>query len=108
MNRQEAIQSQIDDIMDTFDFQAVVKVMELYKSMARPYPTDWFMDDEPFEPAIRADARECMKAAVKDGYSGRSYFEARLTEGEDDDGPWVRMSFNFGERTYNDGISYEN
>jgi hypothetical protein len=108
MNRQEAIQQQIDDIMDSFDFQLVMEVMKVYKSMERGYPKDWFLDGEPVESIIRADARECMKAAIKDGYAGHSYFEARFTEGKDDDGPWVRMSFNFGEHNYNDGISYEN
>jgi hypothetical protein len=107
MNRQEAIQQQIDDIMDSFDFKAAMKVMEVYKTLERGYPADWFLDGEPFEPAIRADARECMKSAVKEGYAGRSYFEARFTEGEDDDGPWVRICFNFGDRNYNDGTSYE-
>jgi hypothetical protein len=107
MNRQEAIQSQIDDIMDSFDFQCAMKVLEAYKSMERGYPSDWFMDGEPFEPAIRAAARDCMKAAVKEGYAGHSYFEARFVEGEDDGGPWVKICFSFGLHSYNDGTSYE-
>jgi len=107
MNRQEAIQSQIDDIMDSFDFQCAMKVLEAYKSIERGYPADWFMDGEPFEPAIRASARDCMKAAVKEGYAGHSYFEARFVEKEDDDGPWVRIDFNFGDHTHNDGTGYE-
>jgi hypothetical protein len=107
MNRQEAIQSQIDDIMDSFDFQCAMKVLEVYKSIERGYPADWFMDGEPFEPAIRAAARDCMKAAVKEGYAGHSYFEARFVEEEDDDGPWVRIDFNFGDHTHNDGTGYE-
>lgn len=107
MNRQEAIQQQIDSIMDSFDFQMVIKVMEFYKSMDRPYPTDWFENEEFCESAIRADARECMKSAVKESYAGRSYFEARFLEGEDNDGPWVKIEFNFGDHSYNDGTSYE-
>jgi hypothetical protein len=107
MNRQEAIQNQIDDIMDSFDFQCAMKVLELYKSMERGCPSDWFLDDEPFEPAIRAAARDCMKSAVKEGYAGHSYFEARFEEGEDDDGPWVKINFSFGLHSYNDGTSYE-
>jgi hypothetical protein len=107
MNRQEAIQSQIDEIMDSFDFKTAIKVLEVYKSMERGYPEDWFMDGEFFEPAVRAAARDCMKAAVKDEYAGHSYFEARLTEGEDEEGPWVRICLNFGLRSYNDGVSYE-
>lgn len=107
MNRQEAIQLQIDEIMDSFDFQSAIKTLEVYKSMERGYPKDWFLDDEPFEPAIRAAARDCMKSAVKEGYAGHSYFESRFTEGEDDDGLWVRITLNFGLRSYNDGTSYE-
>jgi len=107
MNRQEAIQLQVDEILDSFDFQCAMKVLEVYKSMERGYPADWFLDDEPFEPAIRADAREYMKEAVKHGYAGRSYFEARFEEGEDDDGPWVKICFSFGIHSYNDGTSYE-
>ena len=107
MNRQEAIQEQFDDILDSFDFQTVMETLKLYKSLERGYPVDWFIDGEPFEPAIRAAARECMKAAVKEGYAGHSYFEARFTEGEDDDGPWVKMDFNFGDHAHNDGTSYE-
>jgi hypothetical protein len=107
MNRQEAIQSQIDDIMDTFDFQAVVKIMEVYKSMERGYPKDWEDNGEFHEYLIRTAARDCMKEAVKHSYAGHSYFEARLEEGEDNDGPWVRIFFNFGDRSHNDGVSYE-
>jgi hypothetical protein len=107
MNRQEAIQIQIDEIMDSFDFQCAMKVLEVYKSMERGCPKDWFLDDEPFEPAIRAAARDCIKEAVKRGYAGHSYFEARFEEGEDDDGPWVMIFFNFGNRFCNDGVSYE-
>jgi hypothetical protein len=107
MNRQEAIQLQIDEIMDSFNFQSAMRVLEVYKSMERGYPKDWFLDDEPFEPAIRAAARDCMKAAVNYGYAGHSYFESRFEEGEDEDGPWVRISFNFGDHSHNDGVSYE-
>jgi hypothetical protein len=107
MNRQEAIQNQFDDILDSFDFQSVMKSLELYKALERGYPADWFLDDKPFEPAIRAAARDCMKAAVKESYAGHSYFESRFTEGEDEEGPWVRICLNFGLRSYNDGVSYE-
>lgn len=108
MNRQEAIAQQIDEIMDTFDFQAAIKVMEVYKSMERGYPKDWEDNGEFQEYLIRIAARECMKAAIKEGYAGHSYFEARLDEGTEDGDPWVRLSLNFGDRTYNDGVSYEN
>jgi len=107
MNRQEAIQSQIDDIMDIFDFQAVLKVLDGYKSMDRGYPKDWMDNGEFQEYLVRQEARECMKKAAKYGSAGISYFNAVLVEGEDDDGPWVGMDLYFGERTYQEGISYE-
>jgi hypothetical protein len=107
MNRQEAIQNQIDDIMDTFDFRGCAAMLEALAGCGRPYPESWRDNGEFHEYLLRAAARDCMKAAVKHGYAGHSYFEARLEEGEDDDGPWVRMHFNFGDRNYNDGVSYE-
>jgi len=107
MNRQEAIQSQIDDIMDMFDFQSVLKVLDGYKSIGRGYPKAWMDDGEFQEYLIRPDARECMKKAAKEGSAGISYFSAILNEGEDDDGPWVKMDLYFGDRTYQDGVSYE-
>ena len=107
MNRQEAIQSQINEIMDMFDFQSVLKVLDGYKSMGRGYPEDWMDEGEFQEYLIRQKARECMKKAAKDGSVGISYFSAVLNEGEDDDGPWVKIDLHFGERTYNDGVNYE-
>ena len=107
MNRQEAIQSQIDEIMDIFDFQSVLKVLDVYKSMGRGYPEAWMDNGEFQEYLVRQDARGCMKRAVKEGSAGISYFSAVLNEGEDDDGPWVKMNLYFGDRTYQDGVSYE-
>lgn len=107
MNKQEAIQQQIDEIMDIFDFQAAVKTLEAYKSLDRGYPADWFDDGEFKEYMIRQAARECMKQAVDHGFAGHSYFSSYFHEGEDHEGPWVKIDLYFGDRTYNDGTSYE-
>lgn len=107
MNRQEAIQSQIDYIMDMFDFKSTLKVLDVYKSMDRGYPKDWMDDGDFQEYLVRIDARECMKKAAKEGSAGISYFSGVLNEGEDDDGPWVKMDLYFGDRTCQDGVSYE-
>jgi len=107
MNRQEAIQSQIDEIMDMFDFQSVLKVLDVYKSMDRGYPEDWMDEGEFKEYLIRQDARECLKKAAKNGSSGISYFSGVLNEGDDYNGPWGKMDLYFGERTYQDGVNYE-
>lgn len=93
--------------MDAFDFQAVLKVLDVYKTMERGYPKDWVLDGGFFEPSVRAAARDCMKAAAKEGFAGHSYFTAQLNEGVDDDGPWVKMELFFGDRTYHDGVGYE-
>lgn len=107
MNRQEAIQKQIDEIMDTFDFQAVLKVLEAYKAVGRGYPSSWVDYGEFKEYLIRSAARECMKQAAIHGFAGHSYFSSYLHEGKDHEGPWVKIELYFGDRTYNDGISYE-
>ena len=107
MTRQEAISSQIDDIMDIFDFQSTLKVLDVYKSIGRGYPEAWMDDGEFQEYLIRPDARDRMKKAAKLGSAGISYFSAVLNEGEDDDGLWIKMDLYFGERTYQDGVNYE-
>lgn len=112
MNRQEAIQQQIDHIMDMFDFQSCCRILKSLIESGRGYPKDWVdcdvvNGDEPKEYLLRQAARDCMKAAVKEGYAGHSYFSAYFNEGEDDDGPWVKIDLLFGDRSYNDGTSYE-
>lgn len=107
MNRQEAIQEQIDDIMDMFDFRACCQMLEALIKAGRSYPEDWVDGEDVPEYILRQAARACMKEAVKEGYAGHSYFNAYFNEGEDDNGPWVKIDLYFGERTYNDGTSYE-
>lgn len=107
MNREQAIQSQIDNIMDTFDFVAATEVLDVYRSLDRGYPQDWTDNGEFKQYLLRQAARDCMKAAVKEGYAGHSYFSAYFHEGEDHEGPWVKIDLLFGDRTYNDGTSYE-
>lgn len=107
MNRQEAINEQIAEIMDLFDFKAVLAVLEVYKSLDRGYPTSWTDNGEFKEYLVRQAARECMKQAVIHGFAGHSYFSSFFTEGEDHEGPWVKVELFLGDRTYNDGTSYE-
>ena len=107
MNRQEAIEQQINDIMDMFDFRACCHMLEALIKIKRAYPKDWADGEEVPEYCLRQAARECMKQAVIHGYAGHSYFSARLDEGEDQEGQWLKIELSFGERTYNDGTSYE-
>lgn len=107
MNRQEAIQEQIDTILDNFDFKACEVMLKAMVQCDHSYPENWVEDGEIVESEMRATARRCMKDSVIDGYAGISYFTSYFSEGEDDDGPWVKIDLYFGERTYHDGTSYE-
>ena len=107
MNKQDAIQQQIDEIMDSFDFALCVQSVKLYKDWGRGYPSHWMVDGEFEESLLRRSARDCMRLAAAEGSSGYSYFYSRFHEGTDSDGPWVKIDLFFGNRNYNDGVSYE-
>jgi hypothetical protein len=102
MTKQEAIQEQIDEIMDTFDFERVHKVMEYL---------DWTWGGYPESPSIsviRIHARERLKDAVKHGSSNTGGFVATKEEGAVGGEPWVSMNLLFAvEQTLNDGTSYD-
>jgi hypothetical protein len=104
MTKQEAIQEQIDDIMDTFDFERVHDWM---------VHSNWKwanMDGESRVPEIyeiRKEARERLKQAVKTGFSCCGGFTASKQEDKDENGPWLRLSLSFGIQTYTDGTSYK-
>jgi hypothetical protein len=103
MTRQEAIQEQIDDIMDTFDFDAIHAWM---------VHSNWVwggLDGRVRVPdiyEIRTEARNRLKQAAKSGFSCTGGFTATRDEGEDENGPWVTMQLSFGYMTHNDGTSY--
>ena len=104
MTRQEAIQHQIDDIMDTFDFE------EVHSWMVHSNWTWGNMDGQSRVPdiyEIRQSARERLKQAAATGYSCTGGFTAELTENEDENGPWLKLDLHFGLRTINDGTSYK-
>ncbi len=102
MTKQEAIQAQMDEIMDTFDFEDVASWMGASN-------WKWGGGDTGRVPdiyEIKQAARERMKAAAREGYSYTGGFAARLTEGEEDGSPWVRMALHFGYTSCNDGTNY--
>lgn len=101
MTKQEAIQEQIDNIMDSFDFRRVKSIMGFLK---------WKWHDEespPDEYEIRAYARHCLKQAAKNEGYGSGGFQAYKVEGRDKNGPWVRLHLSFGLETFEDATSYE-
>ena len=102
MNKQEAIQKQIDEIMDCFDFRRCCDALNAIKLGTAKH--------EPFEEySLRADARKRMKDAVSsNGFSHTGPFMATYKEGSDEDGPWVRVELHCVIGHWpNDGVSYD-
>ena len=104
MTKEEVIQKQIDEIMDTFEFDKVAKFM---------YITDWTWEigvnrHTPDEWELRQSARARLKEAAKSGFSMTGGFTARKNEGEcPEEGKWVRMELQFGYSSLLDGECYE-
>lgn len=103
MTKQEAIQAQIDEIMDTFDFERV------YDWMVHSNWKWGNLDGQARVPSIieiRQTARERLKEAARKGYSCTGGFTAERHENRDENGPWVKLDLSFGYSTHNDGTSY--
>jgi hypothetical protein len=97
MTKQEAIQEQIDEIMDSFDFEEANKIMEAL---------NWEWNDEgvPDVYSLRTSARKHLKTAAEiKGASSSGGFTANYTESKS----WVRLELYFGLDSINDGKEYE-
>jgi hypothetical protein len=104
MTKQEAIQEQIDEVMDTFDFATVRKIMA---ALDWKWATSEGMNREiPDEYEIRRSARNRMRDAAKVGYSSSGGFSARLIEGVEDEKAWLLMDLNFGIQSFQDTTDY--
>ena len=104
MNREEAIQAQIDEVMDSFDFASVEKIMA---ALDWKWATSEGNKKEiPEEYEIRRSARNRMRDAAKVGYSSSGGFAARLLEGVEDGQAWVLMDLQFGIHSYQDTTDY--
>lgn len=104
MTKQEAIQVQIDDIMDSFEFEDVHNWMK---------HDDWGWStgngsemEVPDLCEIKRHARQRLKEAAQTGFSSTGGFTAQRYEGVDEDGPWITLSLTFGYQSHNDGTSY--
>lgn len=99
--RQEAVQEQIDEIMDTFDFDRVHKWMLV---------EDWTWADGtvPSVTELRLEARARLKdAASNRGFASCGGFTAIYSEDIDQGNkPWLRLNLYFGYSTLNDGTSF--
>ena len=104
MTKQEAIQQQIDDIMDTFDFEKVHAWMEHDEWGWSSYDSSVTAVPSVFE--IRRSARDLLKQAASSGFYSTGGFTATRYEGTDESGPWIKLDLAFGYSTINDGTSY--
>jgi len=104
MNKKEAIQEQIDNIMDTFDFHRVQQMM-------RAVGWTWALSDNKDGPPrgyeLRETARRLLRDSVKDGTVALGGFKAECVDEVDEDGPWLRLSLQWGPSSLEDGGSYE-
>jgi len=99
MTKQEAIQAQMDDIMDTFDFESVAKWMKHTNWR-------WGQEEPPEIYEIKRAARDRLRGAVNGGMSSTGGFTATFEDKSDEDGHWVRLNLSFGYSTHNDGTGY--
>jgi hypothetical protein len=103
MTKEQAIQEQIDEIMDSFEFEKVQNMMEAL---------GWGWGEEGEAPdsyEMKRFARERLREAVKCGTSSSGGFTARYKEGFDVEThkPFVILTLYFGLQTLNDGTSYD-
>ena len=97
MTKQEAIQEQIDEIMDSFEFEKAHKIMEAMN-------WEWYEQGIPDIYLLRTEARKQLKNSVKvNGVSGSGGLTAHYTEGKS----WVKLDLYFGLSSINDGTEYE-
>jgi hypothetical protein len=97
MTKQEAIQEQIDEIMDSFDFQKVHKIMEAINWR-------WHEVGVPDIYSLRTLARKHLKTAAEvKGASSSGGLTANYTESKS----WVRLELYFGLESFTDGTEYE-
>jgi hypothetical protein len=102
MTRQEVLNNQLDEIMDSFDFDQVQKMMSA---------ADWIWarseNGVPDQYELRQEARRLMKQAINGEYCATGGFRAWVTDGTDKDGPWTKLNLSFGIDTIHDGKSHE-
>jgi hypothetical protein len=102
MTRQEVLNNQMDEIMDTFDFDKVNKMM---------CAVDWKWatteNEVPDQYELRKSARRLMKQAIAGEDCATGGFRAWVIDGKDNNGPWTRLNLMFGEDIMLDGETHE-
>jgi hypothetical protein len=106
MTYQEAVEEQIDDIMDDFDFDKVHKIMEFLNWEW------WFEENEKRVPEVselRKKAREYLRYVAKHGgTTGSGGFTAQCKKvySEEENKSFVWLTLYWGLNSMNDGICH--
>lgn len=122
MTKQEAIQAQIDEIMDTFDFEKVHAWME-----HAGWVWSGAQEEVPSTSEIRRQGRQRLIEASIYGFSSCGGFTASREQGfdqreqgdgqedlntqislddQEDQQPWIKLNLHFGYTSHNDGTTY--
>jgi len=106
MTYQEAVEEQIDDIMDDFDFDKVHKIMEFLN-------WEWITDEDgtqvPYISDLRKRARSLLRIAAKEGgFHGSGGFTAHCQKGysEEENKSFVWLTLYWGLNSMNDGTCH--
>jgi len=115
MTREQAIQDQIDQCMDWFDFAQCCRVAALLISEGRGFPTDWIMDQKPCEGLLRSEARKLLRRVADTGGEHATAMASYLRAEKREDrrgGPYdpfitLKLSFVVEDNITQDGTTYE-
>lgn len=102
MTKKQAIQTQIDNIMDNFEFDKVQTVMSALEGKSM----DW--DSIPNLIEIRDSARKAFSSLKVPSEEKSHYgFYVSKTEDKSYGKPWIRLTLHFGLNYTDDGIYYD-
>ena len=90
MTRLEVLNKQLDEIMDSFDFNKASKMMSA---------VNWkwaTVEGVPDEYDLRKQARSLMKQAIAKEGCSTGGFSARVIDGVEDNKPWTKLDLSFG------------
>jgi hypothetical protein len=115
MTRDKAIQEQIDQCLDWFNFDLCAKISKLLIAEGEGFPQGWLMEDEPCAALIRKEARKLLrrvsKTEGKRAWEMCSYLRGEKWEGVDEDTGesfiTLQLSFVAEDNITQDGTSYE-
>jgi hypothetical protein len=102
MTRKEVLNNQMDEIMDSFDFDKVNKMM-----CAVNWKWATTEDGVPSKYELRKEARRLMRCAINGEDCATGGFRAWVKDGKNASGPWTVLNLTFGEHIMLDGESHD-